>query len=784
MSEHPSPRFSRRASDRSPRSYADKSSKKALLTAIRATLRVESAAVRHNTQTFNRGRYAAVASLPDYEELKDRARAIKEDAIARLPELIETLGESVRRNGGHFYVARDAADAARYVTGVCERARVRLAVKGKSMTSEEIRLNHALEAAGIEVAETDLAEFILQVAEEQPSHVIAPAVHYSRERISALFKRKFRTDEPLETGEELTAFARKMLRRKFLAADAGITGANFVIADSGSIVLVESEANIRMTTAMPPLHIAISGAEKILPTRADLAPFIELLAASATGQLMSSYTSILRPPLLDVPVLTDGGPTPRREFHLVILDNGRSAMRDDAALREALYCIRCSACLNSCANFQTVGGHAFGGETYSGGIGGAWEAATRGLERARFSELCTGCSRCVNQCPVRIDVPGLNTELRARLNVREATIASRGLAAILAGDGDAREEAPLEKLFFGRYDVFGRWGAKFSRAANGAGESKLARKMMERVFGLDHRLTMPAFASPTFVEAAAKRDRGASAAHGEATGKVVVFADVFTNYGSPGRGLAALRVLKAVGADAIVSPVSADGRAALSQGLVETARRQARKTADLLERYIAQGREIVVVEPSVLAMFRMEYRELLDGDGMRGRFEKIRGHCFDPCEYLVTLLSRHQLNPQNFFPAEDQPRGTAVMLHSHCQQRTIGAAAAVEGLLRLCGFDVATTNVECCGMAGSFGYKKEYYDLSMAVGRQLFEQVQTAESGGGTRILVASGTSCQEQLHTGLERRVLHPMELLAETIEEIAGRARRVAPKYRTRFS
>lgn len=783
MSEHPSPKFSRRASDRSPRTYADKSSKKALLTAIRATLRVESAAVRHNTQTFNRGRYAAVASLPDYEELKDRARAIKEVAIARLPELMETLGESVRRNGGHFYVASDASDAARYVTEVCKRSRVRLAVKGKSMTSEEIRLNHALEAAGIEVAETDLAEFILQVADEQPSHVIAPAVHYSRERISALFKRKFRTDEPLETGEELTAFARKMLRRKFLAADAGITGANFVIADSGSIVLVESEANIRMTTAMPSLHIAISGAEKILPTRADLAPFIELLAASATGQLMSSYTSILRPPLMDVPVLTDGGQAPQREFHLVILDNGRSAMRDDAVLREALYCIRCSACLNSCANFQTVGGHAFGGETYSGGIGGAWEAGTRGLDHARFSELCTGCSRCVNQCPVRIDVPGLNTELRTRLNKRETTIASRGLAALVAG-GDAREEASLEKLFFGRYDVCGRWGSKFARVANRANESKMTRKIMERVFGMDHRRAMPRFASPTFVEAAAKRERSARTKRSEPTGKVVLFADVFTNYGSPNRGLATLRVLEAAGADVIVSAVCADGRAALSQGLVKTARQQAQRTADLLERYIGQGREIVVVEPSVLAMFRMEYRTLLDGDGMRGRFERIRSHCFDPCEYLVTLLSQHQLNPQDIFPAADQPRGTLVMLHSHCQQRTIGAAAAVEGLLRLCGFDVATTNVECCGMAGSFGYKKEYYDLSMAVGRQLFEQVQSAESSGGARTLVASGTSCQEQLHVGLERRVLHPMELLAETIEEIEGRARRAAPKSRARFS
>jgi len=251
------------------------------------------------------------------------------------------------------------------------------------MTSEEIGLNRALESAGIEVAETDLAEFILQAADEQPSHVIAPAIHYSRERITALFRRVFRTDLPLETGEELTRFARERLREKFLAADVGITGANFVVADSGTLVLVESEANIRMTVMMPPIHIAIAGVEKVIPTRADLAPFIELLAASATGQPMSSYTSIISPPL-STPVLSDDEGVRRREFHLVLVDNGRARMRDDPVLREALYCIRCSACLNSCANFQAVGGHAFGGETYSGGIGGSWEAGTRSLLNARF----------------------------------------------------------------------------------------------------------------------------------------------------------------------------------------------------------------------------------------------------------------------------------------------------------------------------------------------------------------------------------------------------------------
>src|SRR5580704_14837825 len=416
-----------------PRDVANKSDKDHLLRAIRMALDIESPAVRANTQHFNRGRYSAVAELPDYEALKDQARRIKEKSIANLPELIQVLKSSVRAHGGHVFVASTAEDACRYILDVCRWRAAKLVVKGKSITSEEIRLNHVLVADGIEVVESDLAEFILQLADEQPSHFLAPALHYSRERITALFKRVFKTDLPLDSGEELTAFARDRLREKFLNADAGISGANFVAADSGTLVLVESEANIRMTTLVPPLHIAVTGIEKIPPTREDLAPFIELLAASGTGQPMTSYTSVIRPPLA-APVISDGSAAAKpREFHLVIVDNGRARMRADPVLSEALYCIRCGACSNCCANFQAVGGHAFGGQTYSGGIGGAWEAGTRDLASSRFAELCTGCSRCVTQCPVRIDIPWLNTVLRQRLGKQESSAAAQAVKRVLAG---------------------------------------------------------------------------------------------------------------------------------------------------------------------------------------------------------------------------------------------------------------------------------------------------------------------------------------------------------------
>jgi iron-sulfur cluster protein len=748
----------------SPRAVADKSKKDALLSAIRMALRIESKAVRHNTQTFNRNRYAATSAIPDYEALKDRARAIKEHSIANLPELLRTLRSGVERNGGKVFLAKDGEEASRYITEVCRQAGARLVVKGKSMTSEEVHLNHALIQSGIEVAETDLAEFILQVADEQPSHLVGPAIHYSRERITALFKQKFQTERPLDTGEELTAFAREVLREKFLQADAGITGANLIAADSGTLMLVESEGNIRMASLLPPLHITIAGVEKVVSSRADLAPFLELLAASATGQPMTSYTSLIRPPLHSAPVLSEK--PVRREFHLVLVDNGRMKMKQDPVLQEALYCIRCGACLNSCANFQTVGGHAFGGETYSGGIGGSWEAGTKGIAYARFSDLCTGCSRCVPQCPVRIDIPWLNVVLRQRLmqddSGNKPSAPGAGPVAGLAEDTNV----PLQKLFFGRYDLSGKWGARFAPVSNVVNRLRPVRVVLEKVFGLDRRRRLPSFARNTFEKSASRTKQSAVAQIFVAPKpRVCVFADIFTNYSSPSRALATLQVLQALGVDVVTSKVSAEGRAALSQGMISTAKRQAQETAVLLRAHMEDGREIIVVEPSVLAMFHLDYRHLLDGPDAPELLARLRQHTFDPAVFVRKVLRDAGIPPDKVFPANGHPRGTRVFFHGHCQQKTIGAAAPTEALLRESGFDVVTSRVECCGMAGSFGYKREYYDLSMAVAADLFEQVRLAEAGGTPRILVTTGISCQEQLQAGFSRPVLHPMELLAEFV-------------------
>jgi len=745
--------------DIQPRQVANKGDKKRLLEAIRMTLSVQTAAIRHNTQTFNRNRYDAIARIADYDAMKDRARDTKERAIANLPELLRQLEAGVTANGGHFYLAKTAEEANQYICRVLMQHHVKLVVKGKSITSEEVRLNRTLEAVGMEVAESDLAEFILQVADEQPSHIIAPALHYSRERITALFKSKFKTDLPLDTGEELTRFAREILRQKFINADAGISGANLIAADSGSFMLVESEGNIRMTSLLPPLHIVIAGIEKVVPSRRDFQPFIELLPASATGQPLTSYVSILQPPLAAPSFAAPGKSPAPREFHMVLIDNGRMAMREDSILHEALYCIRCSACLNVCANFETVGGHAFGGETYSGGIGGSWEAGTGKLENARFSELCTGCSRCVPQCPVRIDIPWLNQNLRRRMNQAEGGSFMKSLFGGLTGTAEEDRVAPLQKQFFANYHTLAAWGTHFSRLANSTNHSHALRRTEMNLFGIEERRELPPFPAKTWLQLS--RAERIPAKPGTFGPPVAVLADTFTNYGTPERGMAVVRLLRAAGLDVILTQSLPDGRAALSQGMIATARKQARALAAILRHHVDAGRKIVVVEPSVLAMLRFDNKHLLDDSET---IKLLQDNAFEPLQLLWDVAQANHLDLAALFPAAKSRLGTRLFYHSHCQQRTCNAASQTVDVLRAAGFDVATSSVECCGMAGSFGYKHEYYDLSLAVGADLFAQVIAEEQVGGSRVLVASGISCHEQLVGGMSRAVFHPAEVLLST--------------------
>jgi L-lactate dehydrogenase complex protein LldF len=357
---------------------------------------------------FRRQRDAAAAEVPAWEALRTTAAAIKDHTLANLDRYLAEFEGQLTANGGHVHWAHDAADARRIIAGLAHARGVARVVKSKSMTTEEIHLNPALEREGITVIETDLGEYVVQLAGETPSHIVAPIVHKSAEAVSELFTRKLGAPR-YERPEELAGVARQALRPQFLAADMGISGVNFAIAETGTVIVVENEGNARLTTSRPRIHVAVMGIEKVIPRLADLGVMLRLLARSATGQRASVYVSLLTGPRR---AGESDGP---EELHLVILDNGRTRLLADPDLREALRCIRCGACLNICPIFERAGGHAYGA-VYSGPIGAVITPAYEGLDRA--SELpfaSTLCGACAEVCPVKIDLPRMLAELRGRI---------------------------------------------------------------------------------------------------------------------------------------------------------------------------------------------------------------------------------------------------------------------------------------------------------------------------------------------------------------------------------
>src|SRR5436190_17273274 len=365
-------------------------------------------ALRYATTLFGKRRLEAARSLDNWEELRSRARAIKDETLLHLDRYLEEFSANAEKFGAQVHWARDAAEANAIVCKLARERGARLAVKSKSMATEEIHLNAALEREGIAAVETDLGEYIIQLAGETPSHIIAPAIHKTKGQVAELFAKELKREVAADP-EVLTRLARGELRDKFLRADLGITGANFAVADTGSVVLVTNEGNGRMVTSLPRVHVAVMGIEEVGPSMTDLMVFLQILAKSATGQKLSVYTTLVQGPRRPGEL---EGPD---EFHLVLLDNGRINQLA-GPLREALYCLRCGACLNVCPVYRQTGGHAYG-HTYPGPIGILLTAMLNGpgavKDLAHASSLCGACAEA---CPVRIDIPRMLIELRREVD--------------------------------------------------------------------------------------------------------------------------------------------------------------------------------------------------------------------------------------------------------------------------------------------------------------------------------------------------------------------------------
>jgi L-lactate dehydrogenase complex protein LldF len=355
-------------------------------------------------------RKQAVDNLPEFDALRDRGVELRNHVLAHLDHYLETFERNCTKAGGHVHWCATAEDARNVILELCRKANAKSVTKGKSMIAEEIHLNPFLQRHGIEPVETDLGEYIIQLAEEPPSHIIGPAVHKTKEQVSDLFQQHHRKYGKIERQTEPAAIvneAREILRQKYLDADLGITGANFIIAETGTTIIVTNEGNGDLTQTLPKTHVVVTSIEKVVPTLEDVTTLLRLLARSATGQEFSAYTTLStgprRPGDLDGP----------EEFHVVILDNGRSAMLG-SEFQEMLRCIRCGACMNHCPVYQSVGGHTYG-SVYVGPMGAVLTPALWGVEGSKhLPNASTFCGRCESVCPMKIPLPGLMRRWREK----------------------------------------------------------------------------------------------------------------------------------------------------------------------------------------------------------------------------------------------------------------------------------------------------------------------------------------------------------------------------------
>jgi L-lactate dehydrogenase complex protein LldF len=367
--------------------------------AIKSADLVHRATIHRNIDSYNAAVAKGKLRFADWEAARDRCAAIKTEAIAHLGRYLEEFEHRIVERGGHVFWAESAEEACRYVTDLAAARAVHTVVKAKSMVTEEIHLSGALEKIGVKVWETDLGEFIVQLRNEPPYHIVTPAMHLTRRQIADTFRDKLGVDVEDADPVRLVAAARVALRRAFFSAEMGISGANFLVADSGMVALTTNEGNGRLTTSIPRIHVVVAGIEKVIPRLADLAVLWPVLAASGTGQPITTYSTLIGGPRNSSEV---DGP---EEFHVVLLDNGRTRLLEDPEQEEVLRCIRCGACLNTCPVYQQVGGHTYGA-VYSGPIGSIFTPRTKDMsEYGHLSYACSICGACKGVCPVKIDLP-------------------------------------------------------------------------------------------------------------------------------------------------------------------------------------------------------------------------------------------------------------------------------------------------------------------------------------------------------------------------------------------
>ncbi|MFI5419420.1 MAG: LUD domain-containing protein, partial [Nitrososphaerales archaeon] len=575
----------------------------------------------------------------------------------------------------------------------------------------------------LSVVETDLGERIIQLVDEKPYHLVFPAIHKTQKEVAAIFSEATNTQIPDDL-QAIMAAVRKHLRPTFLNSQLGITGANIAVAETGSIIVETNEGNARLVSAIPDVHVVVVGMEKIVENWEEAMELVMAHPISATGTRLTNYVSIVtqRLPL---------GPKTNREMHVIILDNGRSKMRDDPWFREGLNCIRCGACMNACPTYGVVGGHVFG-YIYPGPIGIPWTEEIHGLDKAEFAHLCISCGLCKEICPAEIDIPMMIAK------VKEKDVEKNG------------QLTPNKVL--SRSDDFAKMASSTAPLSNWIIQSSVSRYFMDRVLGIDKKRKIPRFYRNTFEKQFPSIKQNIS----QPKRKVVYFVDLVANYSEPELGVRAVNFLQQSGFEVVLPPkLKSSGMPYISYGELRKAKEIAEWNVKLLSPYVNEGYDVVATEPTATYCLKFAYPKLLDNSE---ESLKVAGKSFEYFEYLSKFRDPIGVSKN----AAAAKNASTLGFHIPCHQRALSEGKYTIDILEKAGYKVKVIETgTCCGMAGTFGLKKGPlgYDLSMAVGKPLFDLFNGDES---INIIATESSVCTQQLEDGTTRSIVHPLNLIS----------------------
>jgi len=674
----------------------------------------------------------------DFSTLRDELRRVKEKSIANLPQLVQQFKAQATKAGAVVYEAKDAQDVNNYILKLAQEHNVKQIVKSKSMVTEEIELNKHLKDAGIEVTETDLGEYIVQLAGEKPSHLVGPAIHKTIEQIAELFSKV--TGEELELDpQKLAEVARHILRQAYLNADMGISGANIAIAETGTLVIVTNEANGCLVTTLPPIHVAVVGYEKLVSSLDDATTILKLLSRNTTGQRQSVYVSYITGPsattaISEVPLFGVQGPG---ELHIILVDNGRMQMRESDEFKEALYCIKCGACLNICPVFGSVAGQTYG-YIYQGGIGAILTAFLHGMDKAVDpASLCMNCMACTEVCPSHIDIPRMILRLRTKF-VEENGLS---LTRKIAYHGILSHPKRLNTAI----SIGSRLQSPF------VGKDSMVRRLPYPLNSLTRTISLPALAQHPL------RDRlqAFSSPRAGTHPAVAFYAGCVADYAYPEIGDDVMKYLQECGAEPYYpQEQTCCGAPALVTGDEETCLKLAKINIAAIEEMNPDY--IVTVCPGCAVMLQQEYPRLLVNDPEWSlRAEAISTKVKDFSQLVLELTpSAQKMLSQNL----------KVTYHDPCYlRRGLGMYHEPRQLLQREGFEIVEMNDAdaCCGFAGTFVL--EYPELSGSILNRKLNNIEAT----GADIVVTNCIPCVLQLRGGLDKRnsnikVMHSAELLA----------------------